>query len=84
MFHLNKSSAMLAAAALTFALSGSLVTAPAAEAAAKVKCLGVNSCKGTSACKTASSSCKGLNGCKGQGWVSLTKAQCKAKGGRVG
>jgi uncharacterized membrane protein len=84
MIQINKSGAMLAAAALSLALAGGLITAPAAEAASKVKCLGVNGCKGQSACTTASSSCAGKNSCKGKGWLSLTKAQCKAKGGRVG
>jgi uncharacterized membrane protein len=84
MMHVSKSNAMLAAAALTLALSGSLMTAPSAEAASKVKCYGVNSCKGQSACNTASSSCAGKNSCKGKGWLSLTKAQCKTQGGRVG
>jgi hypothetical protein len=41
-----------------------------------VHCAGVNSCKGTSECKSAKNSCKGMNSCKGQGWVSMTKAAC--------
>ena len=84
MIHVSKSNAMLAAAALALILSGSLMTAPAAEAASKVKCYGVNACKGQSACTTASSGCAGQNACKGKGWLSVTKAQCKAQGGRVG
>jgi len=40
------------------------------------KCMGANSCKGHSSCKTATSSCKGLNACKGQGFLEMTKAQC--------
>jgi hypothetical protein len=41
-----------------------------------VHCSGVNSCKGTSECKSAKNSCKGMNSCKGQGWVSMTKSEC--------
>ena len=43
--------------------------------------MGVNSCKGHSACKTATSSCKGLNACKDQGFLEMTKAQCDEAGG---
>ena len=75
-----KSGATLAAAAAAFVLTGT-VTAPQAVAQDKVACYGVNSCKGTSACKTAKSSCKGQNACKGQGFLQLSAADCKAKGG---
>ena len=51
--------------------------------AAKVKCSGINSCKGKSACATASSACQGQNSCKGKGWIKATKAECSAKGGKV-
>ncbi|MDM4768174.1 hypothetical protein [Pelomonas sp. SE-A7] len=51
---------------------------------AKVKCSGVNACKGTSECKTAKSDCKGHNACKGQGWVSKKSAEeCTKAGGKV-
>jgi hypothetical protein len=36
----------------------------------------VNSCKGTSECKSAKNSCKGQNSCKGTGWVSMSQAAC--------
>ncbi len=49
-----------------------------------VKCAGVNSCKGTSECKTATSECKGHNSCKGQGWVTKKSAEeCTKAGGKV-
>jgi hypothetical protein len=49
-----------------------------------VHCSGINSCKGTSACKTANNSCKGMNSCKGQGWLpEKSAAACEAKGGKV-
>jgi uncharacterized membrane protein len=71
------SGAALAAAAAMFLSSGIVSTAVAAEAA-KVKCEGVNSCKGTSECKSADNSCKGQNTCKGHGWVTLSDEECKA------
>lgn len=59
-----------------------LAIAPVSASAAQMgKCMGANSCKGQSACKTASSSCKGLNSCKGQGFLEMTKAQCDEAGG---
>ncbi len=82
MKHIGKSGALLAAAALSFAMSGATV-APAQADEAKVHCVGVNSCKGQSECKTASSSCKGLNSCKGHGFLSMTKSDCDAAGGKV-
>lgn len=49
-----------------------------------VKCVGANSCKGTSACKTATNGCKGQNSCKGSGFI-MTKdeKECTDKGGKV-
>ena len=68
--------AMATAAAMLFS-TAAITTANAADAA-KVKCEGVNSCKGKSACSTAKSSCQGQNACKGQGFLSLSKADCDA------
>ena len=45
---------------------------------AKIKCEGVNSCKGQSACKSAANSCKGQNGCAGKGFLMMSKADCDA------
>ena len=47
----------------------------------KGKCMGVNSCKGQSACKTATSSCKGLNSCKGKGFLEMSRSECDTAGG---
>jgi len=67
--------AIAAAAALLF----STVAAPTAHAEdAKIKCEGVNSCKGTSACATAKNGCAGQNQCKGTGFLMLSKAECDA------
>ena len=70
---------LAAAAAAMFALAP--VSAGAQEAT--VKCVGGNTCKGHSDCKTATSDCKGLNACKGQGFVMITEAACNEAGGTV-
>jgi len=83
MRHIGTSGAVLAAAALSIAIGG--MTLPVAHADdAKVMCLGVNSCKGQSECKSASNACKGQNSCKGLGWLSLTKEECGTRGGKTG
>lgn len=78
--------ATLAAAAAGLLLAGSLTTVHAADPAmdeAKVKCAGINSCKGKTACKSASNECKGKNSCKGKGWVgTATPEECTSKGGK--
>ena len=79
-----RSGAVVATAAAAFFAMGAM--APVAQAAddASVKCAGVNSCKGTSECKTAKNECKGQNSCKGHGWVSkASAAECTAAGGKV-
>ena len=69
--------ALATAAAGMFAMTAA---GPVAAQGAKVKCEGVNSCKGQSDCKTAKSECKGHNACKGQGYKEMSKAECdKAK-----
>jgi len=68
--------AMATAAAVMF--STAPLTAANAADEAKVKCEGVNACKGTSACGTAANACAGKNTCKGQGFLMLSKAECDA------
>ena len=69
--------ALATAAAGMFAMTAA---SPVAAQEAKVKCEGVNACKGQSECKGAKSSCKGLNACKGQGFKEMSKGDCdKAK-----
>ena len=82
MKHISRSGAVLAAAAFSLAMTGAAF-APAQSEEAKIQCSGVNSCKGTSECKSVASSCKGQNACKGQGWISSTAAECAAQGGTV-
>ena len=67
--------ALATAAALLF---GSVAVTPAQAEDGKVKCQGGNSCKGKSACATATSSCAGQNSCKGTGYVMVTKEECDA------
>ena len=73
-----KSTALAAAAALLF--TAGVASADHHEKAAgdKIKCEGVNSCHGTSACKTAKNECAGKNGCAGEGFLMMTKAECDA------
>ncbi|MCB2100354.1 MAG: hypothetical protein KDE22_05755 [Rhodobacterales bacterium] len=73
-----------ATAAALFMAAPMLVASSGTAQADSVKCVGGNSCKGHSACKTASSSCKGQNACKGQGFTMTDdKASCEAAGGKV-
>jgi hypothetical protein len=74
--------ALIAAMAAGMFTTLTPVVATAGDAA-KVHCQGVNSCKGKSACNSASNSCAGKNSCKGKGWIELTEQECKAKGGKV-
>lgn len=75
-----------AAAAAVMALAN-LAATPAVAADAKsdklVHCYGVNSCKGSSDCKTTKNECKGQNSCKGVGFKAMTADACKAAGGTL-
>ncbi|WP_374402438.1 hypothetical protein [Niveibacterium sp.] len=75
--------AIATAAAALFALGAAPLSASAADDMG-VKCVGANSCKGHSECKTAKNECKGQNSCKGQGWTKTkTAAECMQAGGKV-
>ncbi|MDR6937910.1 MULTISPECIES: hypothetical protein [unclassified Luteibacter] len=82
---MHTASQSIAAAAALFAVSTAAIVAPAqaAEQAAgkTVHCYGINSCKGTSDCKSGSHECKGQNSCKGQGFKEVSVQECKAQGG---
>ena len=71
------SSLALATAAAVMFSSAPLTAANAADEA-KVKCEGVNTCKGKGACSTASNACAGKNSCGGKGFLMLTQAECDA------
>jgi len=82
----RKNGAILAAAAAALFMTAPLAAHnsgehAAADAGAKGQCVGGNSCRGKSACKTASSGCQGQNACKGKGFTKSTKAECDAAGG---
>lgn len=70
-------------AAGLFAAAVPTAGSAADSAAGKVHCEGVNSCKGTGACHSASNACARQNGCKGKGWVETSEKECKDKGGKV-
>lgn len=75
----------IAAAAAIFAVSAAAISVPAQAAdqgAGKtVHCYGINSCKGTSDCKSGSHDCKGKNDCKGQGFKAVSVQECTAQKG---
>ena len=75
--------AMASAAAALFAMGAPLTVAHAADDMS-VHCSGINSCKGTSDCKTAKNECKGMNSCKGQGFKALAAGTCLSRGGTIG
>ena len=76
----KKSGTKIAVTAAALLFSGAVATS-AMAGGSQGKCFGVNSCKGTSACKTAKSECKGHNACKGQGFLAMTAEECAEKGG---
>lgn len=73
----------LVASAVAGFFAASMPGLVSAKETAKVKCSGINSCKGKGECKSAMSSCKGMNDCKGKGWVETSAKECKAKKGTV-
>jgi hypothetical protein len=72
-----------AVAGLFAAAAPTVVHAQSGQTDKKVRCGGVNDCKGKGSCNSAKNSCAGKNACKGQGWVSTTEKECKDKGGQV-
>src|SRR4030095_11181057 len=73
-------SALVASAAAAMFVTGLAGAAHAEESggAAKIKCEGVNSCKGHSDCNSAKNDCKGKNDCAGKGFMMMSKAECDA------
>jgi len=73
---------VIATAAASF--FATVEAAPVADTqTAKVRCLGVNSCKGKADCHTATNGCKGENACKGKGALKMSEKECTDKGGKV-
>ena len=79
---MTKRSAVLAVAAAAIFVGGvatqSMASEFGQEGGDKVKCEGVNSCKGQSECKTDHSSCNGHNECAGKGWIEMSAEECDA------
>jgi uncharacterized membrane protein len=80
----NRTAILAAAAGALF-----LATSPALAAGdqgkdVKIKCEGVNSCKGHGDCKTAQNDCKGHNGCKGKGFKMMSAEECAAAQKKMG
>ena len=77
--------ALLAVGAVALILAGCASSGTnSAASGSTVACVGANSCKGTSACKTAGNACKGKNACKtaknackGQGSCKVAANECK-------
>lgn len=78
--------AVLATAVAGLILSGQAMADEKAKNEGKVKCVGINGCKGTTACHTeGKNACSGKNECKGQGWIYTKDAkECDSKGGKPG
>lgn len=75
--------ALIAGAAASLVLAGTLGARAEEKTGGDVYCSGVNACKGKGACAGAGNACAGQNGCKGQGIVKTSEAACKEKGGKV-
>ena len=75
---IQSGAAIAVAAAILLA---NAVPQTAAASDYKVKCFGLNACKGHGSCKSSGNACKGLNACKGQGVAMMSKSKCVAKGG---
>ena len=75
---MKKLSSLALAAAAAFAFTTAPLSAANAADDAKVKCEGVNSCKGQGDCGTAKHACAGKNACKGEGFKHMTQAECDA------
>ena len=81
---MNGKSVSLAMAVALLFISGEAVAHTDDKVAfSKVRCSGINSCKGQSFCATARNACAGQNACKGQGWLRVSREECTSKGGHV-
>jgi uncharacterized membrane protein len=79
----NSTGILMATAVAALFMSGAVLAAEGSAEEAKVHCAGINSCKGTSECKTGTNECKGKNACSGKGFISTTEKECTEKGGKV-
>ncbi len=77
----SQTAALVSAAALLFVAGHAAAEDKADQKADKMQCEGVNSCKGQSACHSATNGCAGKNSCKGKGFMLMTPEECdQAKG----
>ncbi|HEY8155085.1 MAG TPA: hypothetical protein VII72_13245 [Myxococcota bacterium] len=70
--------ASAAAALFVAGASGPAFADDEGASEAKIKCEGVNECKGHGACSSASNSCAGKNACKGKSFKMMTPEECAA------
>lgn len=80
---LNGRTIAMAVCGLMLAASPKVTHADDKTKEAKVKCQGINECKGKGGCATATNSCAGQNACKGKGWLEVTSKKCKDQKGTV-
>ena len=73
---LKKTPGVAVATAAAMLFGTGLFSSAFAANEAKIHCLGVNACKGQSACKSANNACKGQNSCKGKGFLEMTTQEC--------
>ena len=73
---LSKSTALASAAALLFVAGAASADHHEGTSADKVKCEGVNACKGQSACHSANNECAGQNSCHGKGFKMMSQEEC--------
>lgn len=83
--------AFIALGAAALILSGCASSGTKTASTGTGVCVGVNSCKGTSDCKTAGNTCKGhnacktaKNACKGQGSCATAANACKGQNACAG
>jgi hypothetical protein len=79
----NGKAIAMTVAGLLLAATPSLAHADDKTKEAKVKCAGINECKGKAACSGGGNTCAGQNSCKGKGWIEATAKECKDKKGTV-
>ena len=75
---------LIASAAASLILAGTVVARAAEKAGGEVHCAGINACKGTGGCAGVANSCRGKNDCKGKGHVDVSSVdECTKAGGTV-
>ena len=79
-----RSGMLIASAAASLILAGTVVARAAEKAGGEVHCAGINACNGKGGCAGVANSCKGKNDCKGKGHVDVSSVdECTKAGGKV-